>query len=268
MIKVLKLERVLNIEMNTDMFERREDRFWEIDVIRGIAVLMMITFHTAYDIYFFGEKGIDVHHGLWLLLARATATLFILLVGISLTLSYQRIGDLPACQTYKKYIKRGAKIFSWGMIITLITWIFFREAFIVFGILHFIGISIILSIPLIKKRNLNLVLGLIIFLTGFYLNGRTFDFSYLLWLGFKPNGLYTLDYFPLLPWFGLILIGIFLGNTLYPDFGRKFELPDLSEIPVIKQMSMLGKNSLFIYLLHQPLLIIFLHLLGIISFSF
>ncbi len=250
------------------MFDKREDRFWEIDALRGIAVLMMITFHAAFDIYFFGDHGLDVHRTIWWLLARATATIFIILVGISLSLSRSRLGEVSRNRLYEKYMKRGLKIFSWGLMITGITWIFLRGSFIIFGILHFIGISIILAIPFFKRRYSNLIFGAILFIVGVVLYTMEFDFSYLLWLGFQPEGIYTLDYFPLLPWFGVVLIGIFIGNTFYSDFERKIDLPDLSQRPLIKQLALLGKHSLLIYLLHQPLLLLLLYGLGIVSMNF
>ncbi|MGM0510283.1 MAG: heparan-alpha-glucosaminide N-acetyltransferase [Thermoplasmatota archaeon] len=249
------------------MFDKREDRFWEIDALRGIAVLMMITFYAAFDIYFFGDIGLDIHRTMWWLLARITAAVFIVLVGVSLTLSLSRLGKVQKNEIIKKYLKRGLKIFSWGLLITGITWIFLRESFIIFGILHFIGISIILAVPFLERRYSNLLLGAILFLIGVILYTMEFDFSYLIWLGFQPEGLYTLDYFPLLPWFGVVLIGIFIGNMFYADFERKIDLPDLSQTPPFKQLAFLGKHSLLIYLIHQPLLLILLYGLGLISIN-
>lgn len=110
------------------------------------------------------------------------------------------------------------KVFSWGLIITLVTWIFLRGNFVVFGILHFTGISIILAYPFLKLRYRNLLIGLLFIFLGTYLKGFVFNFYWLVWLGFRPIQFYTVDYFPLLPRVGVVLMGIFFGNLLYPDY--------------------------------------------------
>ena len=230
-------------------------RFWEIDSLRGLAILMMISFHFLYDLNFFGNYNFNLHSGFWWLFARITAAIFILLVGISLTISYSRT-KAP----FTKYLKRGLKIFSWGLLITIATFIFLRNGFIIFGVLHFIGIAIIIAYPLIRLRIRNLILGIFFILIGIYLSAFTFNFPYLLWLGLTPASFYTFDYFPILPWFGVILIGIFLGNKLYPNAKRSFNIIDLSKLRIIKLLSFLGRHSLFIYLLHQPVLIALLYL--------
>lgn len=120
------------------------------------------------------------------------------------------------------------KVFSCGLIITLVTWIFLRRNFVVFGILHFIGISIILAYPFLKLRYGNLLVGLLFIFLGTYLKGFVYNFYWLVWLGFRPIQFYTVDYFPLLPWFGVVLIGIFFANLLYPDYSQKFQLFNLS----------------------------------------
>ena len=240
-------------------------RFWEIDSLRGIAILMMIVFHFLFDFNYFANADVAVSSGFWLYFARATASLFILLVGISLTLSYSR-AEKNNNALFSKYLKRGIKIFLWGFAITIITFVFLRQGYVIFGILHFIGISIILSYPLIKKKIINLLLGGLLVISGLFLFQFTFSFRWLLWLGFIPKNLYTLDYFPLLPWFGLILIGIFLGNTLYSGYRRTYRIPDFSDFALFRILSFLGRHSLLIYLLHQPVLIFILYFMGVVSF--
>jgi uncharacterized membrane protein len=74
------------------------------------------------------------------------------------------------------------------------------------------------------------------------------------------------DYYPLLPWFGVTLLGIFVGRTLYPDGVSRITLPDLSSVPPIRGLRFLGQHTLFIYLVHQPILLGILFALGIGSF--
>ena len=72
------------------MDDRRTARLWEVDFLRGLAIVSMVIFHLAYDLDYFRIYEIDLSHGFWFYLARFTASLFLLLVGISLTLSYSR----------------------------------------------------------------------------------------------------------------------------------------------------------------------------------
>ncbi|HLD88958.1 MAG TPA: heparan-alpha-glucosaminide N-acetyltransferase [Candidatus Nanoarchaeia archaeon] len=243
-----------------------KQRFWEIDFLRGIAIVMMIIFHLMFDLAYFGSYSINVSSGFWLYFARATALMFIFLVGISLALSFSKAGNLRKWRI--KNLKRGLVVFFFGLIITLITWLFLREEFIIFGILHFIGISIIISMFFIDLKHWNLLLGIFLISLGIWLSDFTFNFPWLLWLGFQPASFYTLDYYPLLPWFGVVLIGIYFGGLLYKKNTRKFKIPDFSKSLLVKLFGFLGRNSLLIYLMHQPILIVLLYVLGIVKSGF
>lgn len=236
-------------------------RFWEIDSLRGIAVIMMIIFHILYDLNYFNIYKLELYSGFFLLFFYPFAMIFLLLVGISLTLSCSKSQQtLTKKQLQIKYLKRGLKIFGLGLLITLATWIYLPKVFIIFGVLHCIGISIILACPFLQLRYQNLVLGTILILAGIVLKNFTFDFYWLVWLGFIPSNFYTVDYFPLLPWFGIVLIGVFIGNSLYPNYKRRFHLKDYSGFIVVRFICFLGKNSLIIYFAHQPILIGLIHL--------
>jgi uncharacterized membrane protein len=232
-----------------------KNRFWEVDSLRGAAVIMMIIFHLLFDLNFFSLQPVNVYSGFWWLFARITASLFILLAGISLTLSYSRVSQEPKSFLRRKYLIRGAKIFSFGMIITLLTQALLPQGTIFFGILHFIGLSIPLGYLFLRFKKLNLLLAIVFIIVGLFLDTLNAATPWFLWLGLRPSLFYTLDYFPLFPWFSLILIGIFLGKTLYPE-GRS---PLRERNP--KPLPFLGRNSLLIYLIHQPVLIAILYLL-------
>jgi uncharacterized membrane protein len=85
---------------------------------------------------------------------------------------------------------------------------------------------------------------------------------WLLPFGVVPENLFMPDYRPLLPWFGVVLIGLFAGNVLYGENKR----PVAKRAPVVaRPLLPLGRNSLFFYLIHQPILIALLAGLGIIE---
>ena len=235
------------------------ERLWEVDSLRGIAITAMVISNLVTDLLFFDlyEPGFLI--GFWSLFAYATATTFILLVGISMTLSYSRVMRWSQDKIWKKYIARGLKIFSWGVLITVITYLFMETGYILFGVLHLIGLSIILSVPFLRFKDLNLWLGFLIIFLGIFMKTFAVDFPWLLWLGFMPKGFTSVDYFPLLPWFGVVLIGIYLGNMLYPKGRRVFELGETKN-NIFRALSFLGRNSLLIYLIHQPIIIGLLYL--------
>lgn len=241
-------------------------RLWEIDGTRGIAILMMVTFHVVFDLHHFGAAAIAVSSGFWRHFAQATATLFLLLVGVSLTLSYSHARRrLTGIELPVKYLKRGIRIFLYGMAITVLTWLFLPNGVILFGVLHCIGVSIMLAYPLLRYRWLTLLLGLASIAAGVAVSGVQAGTNIFLWLGVHTGDLYMFDYFPLLPWLGVVFLGVFLGNTLYPDGKRRWRLPDLSGWPMAGLLAWMGRHSLVIYLVHQPVLIALLAAVGAIE---
>jgi uncharacterized membrane protein len=194
------------------------------------------------------------------------STTFLLLVGISLTVSYSRAQkNLSKQRLPLKFLRRGAGVFGLGLLITLVTWVYPHDGYIVFGVLHCIGLSILLAYPFIRFRNLPLILGILFVVLGVFLRITVVvDFPWLVWLGFVPFHFYTLDYFPLLPWFGVVLIGVFLGNSLYQNNKRNFSLKDYSQFIGSRGLCFLGRHSLIIYLLHQLIIVGLLYLFHLV----
>jgi uncharacterized membrane protein len=184
------------------------------------------------------------------------------LVGISLTITYNRLKIKDSkTNMSQRFIKRGFKILLLGVVITIISLVIIPERFVMFGALHCIGTSIIIAIPFLNFRSLNVIFGSGLILIGIFLEYLTFDFSWLLPLGLMPPHYYSIDYFPLLPWFGVVLIGITIGHYLYPEGKREIHFSINSEFTVFKSICFIGRHSLYFYLLHQPILFAFIFIM-------
>ncbi|MDD1715906.1 MAG: DUF1624 domain-containing protein [Methanolinea sp.] len=232
-----------------------KERFREIDILRGIAVIMMVVFHLAFDLAYFGIWHENVSTGPWRLLAFLTASLFLFLVGVSLSISGARaIAALSSRAFFAKYLFRGGSLFLLGMGITAVTWFLVPGQAIVFGILHLIGVSVMLAPIFLRFHWGNLAAGFVCIATGMVLSGVEGP-VWLAWLGVHPVAFASLDYTPLFPWFGVVLLGIFSGQCLYPGGIRRFPLPTPS-FPLHGAFIFLGRHSLAIYLLHQPVILL------------
>ncbi len=234
-------------------------RFWELDAVRGIAVAMMILFHLLFDLNYFGFAEIELYEGGFLLFQRSIAFLFLTIVGISLSIS----NDKHNSSTY--FILRGLKLAAVAALITVTTFIYPNNGFIVFGIIHLIVLSVLLAPVYIRHTQMNLVIGILLLVAGIVAPLPQISEPWLLWLGVKFPGFSSLDYYPLYPWFGLVLLGTYLGKKLYAPHGKRlfnFTKPDSM---AIEACEWLGRNALAIYLVHQPILIALLSAYSLLS---
>ena len=98
----------------------------------------------------------------------------------------------------------------------------------------------------------NIPLAIALIAAGSIPPGLESDSPYLFWLGLPDISYTALDYYPLIPWFGVMLLGISLGMWLFPDGRSRASLPGLPGQEILEKI---GRNSLAIYLAHQPVLI-------------
>ena len=232
-------------------------RYQEVDMVRGIAILMMVLFHTLFDLNYFRIYSLEIYDGFWYYFAFTTASLFLLVVGISLTISRARAqSKYSGSRLALKFIYRGAGILLLGLLVTFGTWWYLGEGFIVFGILHLIGISIMISPLFFRFKTGNIVVGLLFVVIGYFLATISGP-AWLLPLGIHPPDFWSVDYEPLFPWTGMVLIGMGLGEYLYPRGVRRFTLPAIPQ-SFVQPLTFLGRHSLILYLVHQPIIILLL----------
>lgn len=233
------------------------ERYQEVDALRGLAVCGMILFHFLFDYAFLVSPGfVDVTQGGWFWFGRAVAVTFIILSGVSWTLHTHRKHDSPERRSHewRVYVRRGILLLSGGLVISLLTFVLFHAYAIWFGVLHLLGLSFIIGIPFLHRPRAALGAGTILTAGGLFfstLGNNIMPF----WPIILPVSFSTFDYFPLLPWFGIFLLGIRAGHFFYPRGMRSRFAYALPANVITVFLSRIGKKSLLIYFVHQPVLV-------------
>ena len=207
-----------------------------IDAIRGLAILLMIFYHLMFDLHFFRlVAGPFIGSPYWIGFAKCIVFLFLICVGMGIALSHK-----DGIQ-WNRVIKRFFKIGGWAVIITIVTYFLLPENFIYFGILHCIAVTSIAGVFFVRWPRLSLILFVSLFIPDLIFAPKILSLSE--WLGVHPA-----DYIPFYPWFGVVLLGIYLESIHF------HQIP-LKRNAAIKSLQAIGRQSLKIYLLHQPILI-------------
>lgn len=229
-------------------------RLAEVDLARATALVMMIVYHLLFSLVFLGMANVDVLTGFWRIFAYATAALFVGIAGLSLTLaaaSRRRRGATER-EIAVNQARRGLTVFGWGLVITAVTMVALPRGAILFGVLHLIGLGTILAIPLVRRPVVALAIGTVCVLLGPFVR-QVPGPLWLIWLGVHPVDFVSLDYVPLIPWFGVLLLGVVAGHALFPNGERTW--PSLSIPPWTGPLLWAGRNTLAIYLLHEPVIL-------------
>lgn len=203
-----------------------------LDSLRGLAVVWMMIFHFSYDLKMFGMVDWNFNQGFWFAFPRVIAFTFLFCVGLSLYFGH---GEKVK---WNLIGKRTLKIGGAALIISLATYNAFPDRWIYFGTLHCIAVGSVLGALVVRHQKISFTL-LIFILTGQYLAG--FDIRWVSSIIQKPS----MDFIPIYPWFWAILLGIILA----PHLSRISLLNKMKPIPFL---ALLGRHSLKIYLVHQP----------------
>ena len=237
--------------------EAKRPHYDLLDTVRGLCILSMVAYHGMYDLVDIIGLGAPWYTGLpgyiW---QQSICWTFILLSGMCWQLS-------------RHHVKRGLLLVGCGAAITLVTWLVMPSQRILYGVLNLLGLSALLLIPLEKVfRKIpawaGLAGALLLFALTRNVSRGSLGFEGLVlcplpeWLyttdlfavvGFHSPSFWSTDYFPLLPWFFLFCAGYFLWSGL----SKSSRIKELLQAGV-RPLSFLGRHSLVIYLLHQPVL--------------
>jgi len=226
----------------------KSSRDQALDLMRGVAIIMMIVFHLIYDLNEFGYTNIPLSN-FWLTSYWRYLIVFLFLnaVGISLVIAYGKNFSL------NKFIKRLAMLGLAAISVSLGTYFLFPDAWVYFGILHLIWTSTLIAIFFVQFPKTSLFVAALIFILG-YLNLPNLSIFGFLLSDYLP--LSSVDFYPLFPWIAFVFTGIYLGHN--PIYKKIFFM----RVPFLQ---LVGQHSLIIYLLHQ---VILFSLVGAIYFLF
>lgn len=241
-------------------------RYAMLDSIRGLILISMIVYHAVWDIvYIYGVDWQWYHSRFAYYWQQSICWGFIFLSGF--------------CWSFgRKKWKRGLMVFAAGLLITVVTAVAMPENIVIFGVLTLLGTCMLLLIPLdqyLCKCNpfLGMGISLVLFVITKNINIGSLGFGswelctlpkelYANWfttyIGFPMSGFYSTDYFSVFPWMFLFVAGYYLHKVFVDkkllEYCRHFKNNVLEWI---------GKHSLIIYLLHQPVIYIVLMLIFI-----
>lgn len=222
-------------------------RIWELDAFRGLCILGMVAVHFVYDLTKL-YRIIDWTYPVWFSFVKNWGgILFLLLSGVCVTLG-------------SRSVRRGLIVFGCGILVSAVTVGMYLLDFadmsiiIYFGVLQCLGACMILW-PLFRKLPWwsLLILSAMLITFGFVFKGMESELKFLMPLGITWDGFASSDYFPLLPNLGYFLLGAVIGRRAY---GKKESLlPGVNaQKGILGFLQKCGKHSLWIYLLHQPIL--------------
>ena len=235
----------------------QKQRIWELDALRGLCILCVIVVHFLFDLQYF--IGLNITLPAWFLFVQEYGgVIFVLLSGCCATLG-------------SRSFRRGLIVFGAGMLISLVTagmyWLGMADRTVIvwFGVLHLLGLCMMVYPIFRKLPTIPLaVLALCIILVGYAITGVVVGTPLLFPLGLVSPGFYSSDYFPIFPQLGWFLLGVVLGRTVYTR--KQTLLPGAAkDFFLFRFFCWCGRQSLFIYLLHQPILYGVLELLAALT---
>lgn len=226
-------------------------RFPVIDITRGVAIIAMIIYHLCWDLAYFRFIPADVGYDPgWVLFARSILYSFLFLVGVGMALGSRGPTD------WRRFWRRWALLALGALAITVATWFAFPETFVYFGVLHAIALFTLLALPLRRAPSwlIGLIALVVLALPALFAN-ELFNLKHWSWLGFWTVAPPTNDLVPVFPSFAVVLLGLLGGRVLLTSRWSARLAAIAPSNPAARLLQFMGRWSLLIYLLHQPLLL-------------
>ncbi|OEH85089.1 hypothetical protein BHU72_05625 [Desulfuribacillus stibiiarsenatis] len=222
-----------------EQLQRELNRIWEIDVLRALAICLMVIYHTVYDLNVFVNVAIDYTSTFWFWEGKIAALIFIFVSGISSGLSSRNI------------VYTGLKILIFAMVITVVTYLVLGDEYIRYGILHFLGTCMVLF-PLLKRFDVwgLTVIAIVIFVMFLAFREMLVDTFWFLPIGIAYAGFRSVDFYPLFPYLSVYICGVISYKLYY--YKKKSLFSYSYSNPFVQKIS---KHSLLIYIVHQPIII-------------
>lgn len=237
-----------------------------IDEVRGFAIICMVIYHGFYDMITFLGADIPLfYHPVMNLIRDLFVFGFVFISG-------------AACRFSRSNLKRGAVCFGIGLGMTLVTALFLPDQLIMFGILHCLGVCMMLF-PLFRPLldRIPSWLGISVLLLLFLATYRLmegylgigpisaelprpwYQTKWLFWLGLPDNSFFSSDYFPLLPWLFAFLLGSYFGRYL-----KSGAPPQWMTKTHIRPLAFVGRHTLWVYIAHQPVLFVIFYTISLL----
>lgn len=231
-----------------------------IDVARGLALAMMIVYHFVWDLEFFGiiGKGFAAAPPMRGF-SHAIASAFLIIAGVSVALAHR--GKFKGAAFRKQF----AKVALAAAVVTLVTAYVLPQAPITFGILHAMALGVLLTAALAKAPwGVTMTLALAMIVAPFFIHSPTFDAPALQWIGLGTDEPVSLDWRPFLPWTGVMALGLALARSprgqAFLVRADEFKADDDA---ISRALDWMGRRSLPIYLIHQPVLFAVLYIVAL-----
>lgn len=248
-------------------------RLDRLDALRGLAMVWMTTFHFCFDL---NEQGWTRQNfytdPLWTWQRSAIVSLFLLCAGLGQAVAWQQ------GQGWRRFGRRWAQVAGCALLVSLGSWWMYPQSYIYFGVLHALAVMLLLARWLAPwaARHPAVLWALAAGLVGLkfayffianndHLTGTLVNFLNTTGpnvLGLVTRLPITQDYVPLVPWLGVLLAGLALGQGLLRRTGSGASLLVGPLPPGLRPLALLGRWSLSYYMLHQPVLIGALMVLG------
>jgi len=221
-----------------------------VDIARGVAIIAMMAYHFCWDLSYFRFIAPDVGRDpVWVVIARTILFAFMVLVGVGLVLGHGR------GVRWARFWRRWLFVLAGALAITLATWLAFPDSFVYFGVLHAIALSSLLGLAFVRSALwLPLLVAPLVILLPFVFSAPLYNARAWSWIGFWQVPPPANDLVPIFPWFGVVLLGIVAARLVLasPLAARLAAIQPQSRLP--RLLARLGRWSLLIYLLHQPVL--------------